>query len=106
MARAAVVTGAFGDMGRAVCARLAREGYFIYAADLWTGRLEVPGEAVRLDVTDREAVFTLAHRAAASHSLAVWVNCAGIFVPVPVPEATEADWDKLIAVNLTGTFHG
>jgi len=104
--RAAVVTGAFGDMGRAVVARLAREGFYIYAADLWTGALDVAGEAVRLDVTDRDAVMALAHRAAASHTLEVWVNCAGIFVPVPVSQASEADWDKLIAVNLTGTFHG
>lgn len=106
MAKAAVVTGAFGDMGRAVCARLARDGYFIYAADLWTGKLEVPGEALRLDVTNRDAVLALARHAAATHDLQVWINCAGIFVPVAVPDASAEDWDKLIAVNLTGTYHG
>ena len=105
MRRVAVVTGGAGDMGRAIVARLAQDGFHVVAADL---RGEAPGAAenVRLDVTDRAAVAALAERVGAEGRLAVWVNAAGIFLPGGVTEASEADWDRIIAVNLTGTFHG
>ena len=61
---------------------------------------------MRLDVTDRAAVFALAERAAADVGVDVWVNAAGIVVACAVSAATEADWDRVIAVNLTGSFHG
>ena len=95
----AVVTGGAGDMGRAIAARLERDGFQVIAADL-------RGDAEPLDVTDRAAVCALAGRVAAQGELAVWVNAAGLFLPCDVARASEADWDRIIAVNLTGVFHG
>jgi NAD(P)-dependent dehydrogenase (short-subunit alcohol dehydrogenase family) len=93
-------------MGRAIAARLNRDGYYVYAADLKPGPLPDRGEAVALDVTDRAAVFALAERAYAAGNLSVWVNAAGIFIPCDVLDAGEEDWNRIIAVNLTGVFHG
>lgn len=101
-----VVTGAAGDMGAALCASFLADGFTVFGADL-----VVPPEQDGLvpfaaDVTDREAVFALADRAATESRLSTWVNCAGIFRPVSVSDAGAEDWDRIIAVNLTGTFHG
>ena len=62
---------------------------------------------VRLDVTERAATFALAERAAAEAGpLKLWINAAGILRVVQVAEADAMDWERIIAVNLTGTFHG
>jgi 3-oxoacyl-[acyl-carrier protein] reductase len=105
-ARAVVITGAAGDLGRALCDSFLADGIFVYAAD----RAPVsprPGlQAVALDVTDRSAVMDLAKRAGQDARLEAWINGAGIFVACPVAEAGPEDWATIIAVNLTGTFHG
>ena len=104
---AVVITGAAGDLGRALAASFVSDGFSVFAADI------VPIEArpgltpVRLDVTERAAMFALAERAAAEAGpLQVWINAAGIVRVVKVEDATPDAWENIIAVNLTGTFHG
>ena len=101
-----VITGAAGDMGGALAASYAADGHMVYAADI---REVDAGEGVipvRLDVTDREAVFALARRAGEEGRLGVWINAAGIVVVTPVEAASAADWDRVIGINLTGCFNG
>lgn len=101
-----VVTGAAGDMGGAVAASFLADGFAVFAGDI-APVAERPGlTARRLDVTDRAAVFALAEHAAAESAIAIWVNCAGIVVTGAVAEATADAWERIIAVNLTGSFHG
>ena len=104
--RAVVITGAAGDLGCALCDSFLADGIFVYAAD----RVVIsprPGlKAVALDVTDRRAMSALAKRAGKERRLEAWINGAGVFVACPVLEAGIADWERIIAVNLTGTFHG
>ena len=102
----AVVTGAAGELGGAVARSLAADGIRVYAADLGDAEAGDGIVPVRLDVTDRAAVFALARRAAGETALGIWVNAASIFLPVKVGDAGEADWHRIIAVNLTGTYHG
>jgi 3-hydroxybutyrate dehydrogenase len=104
---AAVITGADGDIGQALSESFLADGLTVFGGDI------VPVEPrdglvpVRLDVTVREAVFALAERAAAEAGpLKLWINAAGIVCVVKVLEATPEDWHRIIAVNLTGTFHG
>jgi NAD(P)-dependent dehydrogenase (short-subunit alcohol dehydrogenase family) len=104
---AAVITGAAGDLGRALSASFLADGFSVFGADI------VPLEAspglrpIQLDVSDRAAVLALAERAAAEAGpLQLWINAAGIVRVVKVAEAAADDWEKIIAVNLTGTFHG
>jgi NAD(P)-dependent dehydrogenase (short-subunit alcohol dehydrogenase family) len=61
---------------------------------------------VTVDVTDRAAVFALAARAAQGSQLSLWINAAGIVRITKVLEADPEDWQQILAVNLTGTFHG
>ena len=104
MTGSVVITGAAGDLGRALSSRFLAEGCTVFAADLVeVGACEglIP---VVLDVTHRAAVFALAERAGAD--LRLWINGAGIVAVTRVLEAEPEDWDRVLAVNLTGTFHG
>ena len=104
---AAVVTGAAGDLGQALCANFLADGYRVYGGDIVPVEPRPNLVPVRLDVTDRAATFALAERAAAeAGALKLWINAAGILRVVKVSEATPLDWERIIAVNLTGTFHG
>jgi NAD(P)-dependent dehydrogenase (short-subunit alcohol dehydrogenase family) len=104
---AAVITGAAGDLGRALCDACLADGFAVFAGDLRSVAPRPGQTPVQLDVTDRTAVFALAARAAAEAGpLRLWINAAGIVQVVKVADATPEDWDRIIAVNLTGSFHG
>jgi NAD(P)-dependent dehydrogenase (short-subunit alcohol dehydrogenase family) len=104
--RAVVITGAAGDLGRALCDSFLADGYTVYAADRAASAPRPGLEPVTLDVTDRAAVIALAQRAGRERKLQAWINGAGAFVACPVQEASAEDWQRIIAVNLTGTFYG
>lgn len=101
-----VVTGAAGDLGRALTQSFRNDGYAVFAADLAALAPEAGVIPVAVDVRDRSAVFALAARAAAESRLQVWINAAGIFPTGPVRQASIEIWDRTIAINLTGTFNG
>jgi NAD(P)-dependent dehydrogenase (short-subunit alcohol dehydrogenase family) len=101
-----VVTGAAGDMGRGCVEAYLAEGCTVFAADRAPVAARPGLVPVVLDVTDREAVFALGRRAAAESDLRVWLNLAGVVAAAPVEQASVAEWDRIIAINLTGCFHG
>jgi NAD(P)-dependent dehydrogenase (short-subunit alcohol dehydrogenase family) len=104
---AVVITGAAGDLGRALSASFLADGYTVLGADI--ARVEPRDRLipVELDVTDRAAMFALAERAAAEPGgLSFWINGAGIVRITRVLDADPDDWHKIMGVNLTGTFHG
>ena len=105
--RTALVTGAASGIGRACARRLAIEGLHVAAVDLQTALLDdIADEFVSvhtLDVTDYDAV---AATVAEIGGVDVVVNSAGIVGPqVPIWEMPLADWERTLAVNLTGTFN-
>ncbi len=104
--KSVVITGAGGDMGGGAAASFRADGYRVYAADLRAPAAADNTVPVALDVRDRAAVFALAERAAAESDLRVWVNCAGVVSNAPVDQASPEEWDRIIGINLTGTFHG
>ncbi|WP_223694995.1 SDR family NAD(P)-dependent oxidoreductase [Leifsonia poae] len=110
----AVVTGAASGIGRACARALIGEGARVGLID----RDEAAGSAlaeelgpdalfVAADVTDeggmRSAVDTIARR---FDGLDIVVGCAGISGPFgrPVDEIALADWNAVLAVNVTGPF--
>jgi NAD(P)-dependent dehydrogenase (short-subunit alcohol dehydrogenase family) len=104
---AVVITGAAGDLGQALAASFLADGLAVFGADIAPVEPRPGLTPALLDVTDRTAVFALAERAVAEAGpLQVWINAAGIVRVVKVPEATTEEWQRIIAVNLTGTFHG
>jgi 3-oxoacyl-[acyl-carrier protein] reductase len=104
---AVVITGAAGDLGRALTASFLGEDHTVFGADIVPLESRAGLIPVELDVTDRAAMFALAERAAAeSGGLSLWINGAGIVRVTRVLDADPEAWQEILAVNLTGTFHG
>lgn len=104
--KSVVVTGAAGDLGGAVADSFLADGYRVYGGDVAPMRARPGLVASALDVTKRDQVFALAQKAAAESALKVWVNVAGLFEAAKVSTADPEVWNTVIAINLTGTFHG
>ena len=114
--KVAFVTGASSGIGRATAQALAREGASVVVADVAadgareTARLmqREGGRALALscDVTDSDQIqAALAATIDRFARLDIAFNNAGIEQPVkPAHEITDQEWDRLIAVNLRGTF--
>ena len=107
--RVALVTGGRGGAGRAVCERFVAEGAHVYAADLsdagTIGDDPAPGEFLRFDVTsETEVAEGIAAIGEAQGRLDIVVNAAGIEIEKTVDETTLDDWNRIFAINVTGTF--
>ncbi|MFF2085773.1 SDR family oxidoreductase [Nocardia sp. NPDC058176] len=107
-----VITGAAGGIGAAVAAAFARLGAPIALLDhdpavhKVLAELGVDGYAGVVDVTDRGAVDRAFDAAiAAVGRPTVVVHAAGVLATGPVAELTEAQWDRCISVNATGTVN-
>lgn len=97
----AVVVGARGGIGAAVCAELARRGARVLEADR-TVRRSARG-AVHVDVRDDRSVRAL--RAEALRQLGrveVLINCAGVLRARSILFATPDDWTSSFEVNVVG----
>lgn len=110
----AVVTGGSKGIGAAVVERLARDGWRVVSAGRDEPALAAGVEAlvaegheataVRCDVTDEASVAELASRCAERYGWPdLLVNNAGIpGATVATAALDRADWDRVLAVNLTG----
>jgi NAD(P)-dependent dehydrogenase (short-subunit alcohol dehydrogenase family) len=113
--RVVLVTGAASGIGRAVAERFAAEGARVFAVDIQQGALAdlegalraagADGASSLCDVSDEAAVdATVADCVARFGRLDVLVNVAAILRADRFHELATADWHRVIAVNLTGTF--
>jgi 3-oxoacyl-[acyl-carrier protein] reductase len=108
--RVAVVTGGAQGIGLAVAERLAASGARLILWDMdgplaeaAAARLGGGAAAQALDVTDAEAVAAAAE---AAGPVDILVTSAGISGPTaPTLTYPVADWHRIVAVNLHGTFH-
>ncbi|WP_437299054.1 SDR family NAD(P)-dependent oxidoreductase [Sorangium sp. So ce426] len=108
--RIALVTGGGRGIGRAIAERLAQGGARVAVAGRTQAEIEetaaaVGGVAVRLDVGDREgAPPAIAALEAQLGRIDVLVNNAGVAESAPFDRTSDALWDRMLAVNVTGAF--
>jgi NAD(P)-dependent dehydrogenase (short-subunit alcohol dehydrogenase family) len=111
----ALITGGGGGLGRGVALRMVEEGARVAVADRDVSLArqvaeeisEAGGEAShhRVDVTDSGSVDELIDSVArSSDRVDVLVNSAGIAGSAPFLDMSEEEWDRVIDVNLKGTF--
>lgn len=111
----AVVTGAASGIGRATALRLARDGYEIAMMDLDAAGLAETRTQIQqaggrahvfpVDVCEPLSVGSVTRKVAVTVGPPqVLVNVAGIGVAATVLETSDEDWNRVLAVNLTGPF--
>jgi 2-hydroxycyclohexanecarboxyl-CoA dehydrogenase len=116
MSRVAVVTGGASGMGLAIARRLAGQGHRVAILDLDGDAAERAAKDVRdsgaqaiaagVDVADRSAVDAALDRVRAEFGpVEIMVTSAGLDGFGKFTDLTIEQWDRMLAVNLTGTFH-
>jgi NAD(P)-dependent dehydrogenase (short-subunit alcohol dehydrogenase family) len=108
----AVVTGGASGIGRASARRMAEEGAAVAVVDV-NGEAarevadEIDGSAHVADVTDPEGLRAAVDAAAgAMGGITIMFNNAGIGGLSPLHEWAPEEWNRILAVNLTGVYFG
>ena len=113
----AVVTGAAQGLGLGIAEQLAADGAEVFLTDLQLEKAQAASDrlvaqdlrthARRLDVTDSSAVDTFFESLLSEHGqVDLLVNSAGLGQDVqPTIEISDEEWERIIRVNLTGTFY-
>lgn len=110
----ALVTGGSGDIGAAICRKLAADGAHVHVhanrnlaqAEAVAAQIRAAGgaaEAVRFDVTDADA--TTAALDGLAGPIQILVNNAGIHEDVVMPGMRRDQWSSVIDVTLNGFFN-
>jgi NAD(P)-dependent dehydrogenase (short-subunit alcohol dehydrogenase family) len=115
--RVALVTAAAGaGIGKAIAMRLATDGAMVIVTDSHEGRLEAAVEEIRrttggeavgyvLDVGDRERIVAVTDAVLADYGpITILVNNAAVNVLGPIFTYDPEDWDRVVAVNLSGPW--
>lgn len=104
-----VITGAAGGIGTATALAFSQAGAHVVLADIdpepddpaWGAT----GTYIQTDVTDPAAVAELFERAQRRFGrVDAVVHAAGVLTTGPVSELTDSEWDRVLAVNATGTM--
>ncbi len=107
--KTAVVTGAGGGIGQALARAFAGQGARVVLLDRDTDRSAPLAEelgggarALACDVADAGSLAEAAARVETEGGADILVNCAAILRPGALESVTTADWQAMLAVNLTG----
>jgi 3-oxoacyl-[acyl-carrier protein] reductase len=112
----ALVTGASGGIGAAICRRLASAGHFVYvhahrnrdAAAALVQELNKAApcsEALAFDVTDAEATRSRLETLVADAPIQILVNNAGLHDDAAFPGMSARQWHRVLDVTLDGFFN-
>ncbi len=112
----ALVTGGSGDIGAAICERLAADGYAVIvhayrhteAAKQLADKVTAGGGSATVttfDIVDSAATRQALQALLADGPIQVIVNNAGIHDDAPMAGMTAAQWMKVVDLSLNGFFH-
>ncbi len=115
--KVAVVTGGANGIGRAIAARLGRDGFDIVVSDIDLEAADktvkeftaegITAYAVKTDVSKKEEHAALIERTLDEFGrLDVFVNNAGIVQIKPLTDVTPEDLQQIYGINLFGTLYG
>ncbi len=111
--KVALVTGAGGDIGGAIAAKLIEEGCKVHVADISAAaarsaadRLGHGAQALRIDVSRADEVRDNVNQIIERHgTLDILVNNAGILKTASVIDSSIEDWDEVCRVNLSSVYY-
>jgi len=112
--RVVIITGAAGGVGTVLVDRFIRNGDQVIAVDATSDGLERLRAQYRSDARITTVVGDVSREAdgqrlaevtaSAAGRADVLINCAGFFPIVPFEQMTPSQWNRVIEINLTGTF--
>jgi len=111
----AIVTGGGGGIGKATCLAFAKEGADIVIPEVNIANAEAASaeiaalgrqcRVIETDVADGDSVRKMVQETLDTFGrIDILVNNAGIFSYTRIDACTEAEWDRMMAVNLKGPF--
>jgi NAD(P)-dependent dehydrogenase (short-subunit alcohol dehydrogenase family) len=113
--KVALVTGSAGGIGRASALAFARRGAAVIVCDVADGINETVAQIKELggqatpalcDIGDPEAVRDLIDSAVQTYGRLDYAhNNAGIFIPAPLADLDDNDFDRVLKINLSGVFY-
>ena len=115
--KVAVVTGAGGGIGRALCVELASKGCHLALVDINEEAIQGTVDAVAqyavntsshtTNITDRDAIAALASSVVEQHGkVNLLINNAGITLQKSFAAHTVEDWERVMNINLWGVIYG
>jgi NAD(P)-dependent dehydrogenase (short-subunit alcohol dehydrogenase family) len=114
--KVAIITGGARGIGKAYSLRLVKEGASVVIADILDGtplqkEIEKMGGsalALKIDVSDEKSTMDMAQKTIERFGrIDILINNAAVFVNLgkkPFFEISEEEWDRVMAINLKGTF--
>jgi NAD(P)-dependent dehydrogenase (short-subunit alcohol dehydrogenase family) len=115
MEKVIIVTGGAGGIGSEICRTLAADGLKVVVADYAKDvadqtaaeirQANSQAAAVQVDVGDRQSVAHMVQQTLEKYGqIDYLLNGAGVMSRVPVIDMAEDEWDRVIRINLKGTF--
>jgi 3-oxoacyl-[acyl-carrier protein] reductase len=112
----ALVTGGSGEIGQAICQRLAKDGHYVIihanqnlekAQALADQISNHNGHAkvVQFDITNFEQTSTVLNELTKHQPIQILVHNAGIHQDVPLAGMNKNQWDDVLNVSLNGFYH-
>jgi 3-oxoacyl-[acyl-carrier protein] reductase len=112
----ALVTGGSGEIGSALCRKLASAGHHVYVhanstparAAVLAGEIKASGgsaDDVCFDITDPDAVKAALEKILSAGPIQILVNNAGVHDDAVMPGMALGQWKRVIDVSLNGFFH-
>jgi len=113
--RVAIITGGAKGIGKATALKMAHEGALVIVLDILSeeasrvadelNSLGVKARAMTADVSKKNEVDQMVEQTLKQFGrVDILVNNAGIVRPALLEDVKEEDWDKVVSVNLKGTF--